>query len=185
MGPLTILERESDRKPRGRHLPVHADELCVGMNKQGDLAPAGRDATENKRDEPRNVIVGPGRELQIGPRIDVVPGREQEDRGPSDARGQLRAIRVSLPADAAEQSAIARAESDQITTTAMIRPEDEPVVPESLKRLRDVGRGEGWAIATDRDNFCVAQRGQRLDCIFEPLREAATALRMKLRSRRR
>ena len=91
---------------------------------------------------------------------------------------QLGAIGVSFPAHVAEQFAIGGAKRDEITTAAMIRPEDKLLRRQLSKRVFDIERAKSRAIAAHRDDFVVTELGNRLDRVFEALGKTASGLAM-------
>lgn len=68
-------------------------------------------------------VAGAREDPKIGPGIEILFYREQENIASAAALDQLSAIGVPFPANAAEQFPVGRANRDQITTAAMIRPE--------------------------------------------------------------
>ena len=97
------------------------------------------------------------------------------------SRMQLRKIRVALPANATEQMPITRSQRDQVTTAAMVRPEDEPMGAQPREGRRDVLRIEPRTIAPDHHHFIVAERRDSLDGVLEPLAEGRALLQVLVR----
>jgi len=98
---------------------------------------------------------------------------------------QLGEIRVSLPMDAAEKVPIAQPKREEIAATAMIRAENELFRFQLSKSIFDINETKTGAVATDHDNFVVAELVDFLDCIPQPRRKVMSDLRVNTRSVRR
>lgn len=171
-------------KCRRRHLLPNPHSLRNDADKSND---SWRSQTAHARDKGREMserFAGAGEQAQIAPRIEIVFDRQQEHVCRTRAPKQLRAIGVSLPAHAAKQSAIGRAEPDEITTASMIGAEDQFLRNELGERLLDVAGAKPRTIPAHRDHFFVAEPGHRFDRVFEAGRKAATKLAMDVGIRR-
>ena len=164
---------------RRRHLPMHANEPRGRMNEVRDLDGCHAKRLEKEGGQAGDMIMRTRDQPHIGPGIDVVFHRKEGD-GLAAATAELRAVRVSAPANSAQQRTIAGAERDQITATAMIWPQDQSPVSQTVERLGDIISRQIGTVAADRNNFVVTQSRQLLDRIFKSLRETAAALPMGL-----
>lgn len=136
------------------------------------------DYLEQKRREPRQRIIAASKNPHIGPRIEIVFDRQQEELLVSAPGAKLGAIGVLLPANATQQFAIGGMESDEVAAAAVVRPEDEFLRRQLCESALDVGCPKPRTIPTDCDDFVVAELGHRLDRVFESLGKTAAGLAM-------
>ena len=140
----------------------------------GDIQPAGR--VQEKCSEPGERVATARKEPDVGPGIEfVLEGQQQNFRGLATV-AQLCAIGVSLPAHAPEQGTITQTKGDQITATAMIWSENEFSRLQFHKGIFKIDRAKTGAVATDHDNFVVAELVDFLDRVLQPRREVGSDL---------
>lgn len=173
-------ERLSGERRR-RHLAADANALRGEVDEMSRENTAIRDNAQDETCQPRTPIKALRKQLQIGPGIEVVLLRQQEHFGSETPRREFDAIRILIPANPVQQRPILRAEGDQVTPAAMIRPQDEAPVAQLHKRLCDIASGQLGTIAPDDDDLFIAKGAQRLDRILETFAESAAGLGVKMR----
>lgn len=109
-------------------------------------------------------------------------GGQYADLRRQAAVAQLGEIRVSLPLDAAEEVPIAQPKREEIAATAMIRSENELFRFQLSKSIFDINGAKAGAVATDHDNFVVAELVDFLDRVLQPRCKAMPDLRVNSRS---
>ena len=114
------------------------------------------DDREQKQREPRQRIIASRENPDVRPGIEIVLNGEEENLLFFAPIPKLGAIGVSFPADAAQQFPIGGMESNEITTAAVVRAEDEVLRLQLSESALDVGRAQSRAIPADCDHFFVA-----------------------------
>jgi hypothetical protein len=140
----------------------------------------GADHLEQECSKPRQRIIAAGENPNVGPRIEIVLNRQQEEIPVSAPLAKLGAIGVLFPADPAQQFPIGGMERDQVATTAMVRAEDEPLRRQLRESALDIARPESRAIPPDGDDLVIAKLRNSLDRVLEARRESASRLPMKV-----
>jgi hypothetical protein len=135
---------------------------------------------EQECSESRQEIGAASENPNVGPRIEIMFNREQEDLLVSAPLAKLRTIGVLLPANAAQQFTIGGTESDKVTAAAMVRTEDELVRRQLRESPLEIDRAQPRAIPADSDDLVVAKLRNSLDCVFKTRRETATNLTMNV-----
>lgn len=155
---------------------AHPHSLARNTDKTDEARGRGANYAKQKEREPRQRIIGSSENPDIGPGIEIMLNRQQENVFVSAPLAKLGAIGILFPAYAVQQLSIGRAERDQIATTAMVRPEDQFSRCQLSKRAVDIDRAKPGAIPSDRDYFVIAQLRDFFDRVLQARREIATRL---------
>ena len=142
--------------------------------KQPRLGPANY--LEQKQREPRQRIIASSENSHIGPRIEILLNRQQEEIFVAAPLAKLGAIGVLFPADTAQQFPICGMKSDKVTATAMIRPEDKLLRRQLRESPLNVSRAKPRAIPPDGDNFVIAELRDSFDRVLKPRRKIPARL---------
>jgi hypothetical protein len=155
----------------------------LGRNADEMDKPGGDGANhfEQECSEPRQEIFAASENPNIGPRIEIMFNRQQEDLLVSAPMAKLRTIGVLLPANAAQQFPIGGTESDKVTAAAMVRTEDELLRRQLHESALEIASAKPRAIPSDGDDFVVAELCDSLDSVLEPRREIPARLAMDAR----
>ena len=113
-------------------------------------------------------MAGSSKNPNVGPRIEIMLGRQQKNVCGVTTPPELSAIGIPFPSDAAKQSAIRGTKGDEIAAPAMIGTEDEFSVLQLREGMFDVARAQARAIASDGNDFVVSEVRDRLDGVLEP-----------------
>ena len=140
----------------------------------GGIEPADR--VQDKCGKPGERVAGASEESHVGPGIEFVLEGQYADLRRQAAVAKLGEIRVSLPMDAAEEVPIAQPKREEIATTAMIWSENKFSRPQLRKGIFEIDGAKTGAVATDHDNFVVAELVDFLDRVFQPCREVVSDL---------
>jgi hypothetical protein len=143
------------------------------MDKPGGGA---ANSLEQECSESRQRITAASENPHIGPRVQIVFNRQQEDLLVSAPMAKLCAIGVLLPANAAQQFPSGGTESDKITAAAMVGTEDELLRRQLRESALDVAHAQLRAIPPDRDNFVIAKLRDSLDRVLKARREISAGL---------
>jgi hypothetical protein len=138
---------------------------------------------EQECGEARQRIIAAGENPNVGPRIDIMFNRQQEDGRVSAPMAKLRTIGVLLPANAAQQFTIGGMESDKVTAAAMVRPEDELLRRQLRESALEIAGAKSRAIPTDGDNFLIAKLRDPFDRVLKSGRKTSPHLPVKAQPR--
>jgi hypothetical protein len=178
--PLAETNSSSGRKCRRRHLLAHPHSLARDADKTDEARGRGANYPKQKRGQPRQRIIAARENPHIGPGIEIMLNRQQENVFVSAPLAKLGAIGVLFPAHAAQQLSIGGTERDQIATTAMVRPEDQFSRRQLSKRALDIDRAKPGAIPADRDYFVIAQLRDFFDRVLQARGETPADLTMNM-----
>ena len=153
---LAETKSSSGRKCWRRHLLAHPHPLARHTYKMDEARGRGINCGKQKQREPRQRIIASGENPHVGPRIEIMLYRQQENLSVSAAIPKLGAIGVLFPAHPAQQFPLSGAERDQIATAAMVRPEDKLLRRQLSERALDIDRAQAGAIPSDRNYFVIA-----------------------------
>lgn len=128
-------------------------------------------------------MTGAREQAYVRPGIDILFDRKKRNGLRPDAAAQLGAIAIAVPADSAQQIAIARPQGNQITTAPMIGPENDPFRGQLREGGGDIAGRERRAIGADEDDLLITKVRDFLDRRFEPLGESPTPLRVGVEAR--
>ena len=117
-----------------------------------------------------------GQQAEVTPSVQIKLDRQPPAVLDTEAVQQLFKVGVALPLNAVQVAAILNIQPDQITSTAMIRAENQPTPFQGGESLLDIGSIQIGTIAAYDDNFRVAEIGHGLDCIFQPFSERRASL---------
>ena len=159
--------------PHPHFLPRNADET---NEPRADPA----DYLKQECRDPRQRITASGENPHIGPRIEILFNRQQKEMLVSAPVAKLRAIGVSFPAYAAQQSLIGGMESDEVAAAAMVWAEDELLRRQFQESALDVSRAKPRTIPTDCDNFLIAKPRDSFDRVLKARCEVPARLSMNM-----
>ena len=146
-----------------------------------DLNEPGTDSAdylEQECSEPRQQIVAAGENPNICPRIEIVFNRQQEEVFLPAPTAKLGAVGALFPANAIQQFPIGGMERNEVTSAAMIWPENELFRRQLRESALDVAGPKFRTIPPDGDDLVIAKLRYRFDGILEPRREVASRLSM-------
>ena len=131
---------------------------------------------KQKRRNARQRIIGPSKNPQVGPGVEIVLNRQQENLFVSASIPKLRTIGVLLPADVPQQFPIDQMKGNEVTAPAMVWPEDELLRRELPESALDVARPKSGAIPADGDNFVIAKLRDFFARVLKARRETSPGL---------
>ena len=120
-------------------------------------------------------------EPEIGPGIEIVLNRQQENVFFSAAIAQLHAIRVLLPCNVAEQFPIGGTKRDEVAAATVIRPEDQFLRRQLHERTFDIGGAKPRAIPAHGDHFVISKLGDLFDRVLKARGEIPSGLAVNMR----
>ena len=147
-------------------------------DKFDDAISCYRNSGEQESSEPRQDATGACQELQVAPRIEILFDRHQEHILRATTPAELSAIGVLFPPNIPQQRAINRAKRDEITTAAMIRPQDKLLRHQPGERIFDIAPAQARAIAPDCDHLVITELRNGLDRVLEPRGKTPAGLAM-------
>ena len=163
---------------------AHPHSLARDADKTDQARGRGANYAKQKLREPRQRIIASSENPDIGPGIEIMLNRQQENVFVSAPLAKLGAIGVLFPAYAVQQLSIGRAERDQIATPAMVRPEDQFSRRQLSKRALDIEPAKTGAIPADRDDFVIAQLRDFFDRVLQARREITARLSVDMETDR-
>ena len=92
----------------------------------------------------------------------------------------LTKIRVSLPTDSVELSAVVRMDCDEIASSSVVRAQNRAMPLKQFESLRDVAFVEIRAVTADNHDFLVTDPCQIFDRVFQPGSERCSLLVVNL-----
>ncbi len=155
------------RKCRRRHLLADPHFLRNDADKSDEPCSRCANQAQDENCKTSRRVTGARKDSQVGPRIEIVLYRQQENVFGPAALDQLGAIGVPFPAHVAEQVPVGRAKRDQVTPAAMIGAENKFLRRQLSEGTLNIERAESWTIPADRDYFIVTEFGNRFDRVLK------------------
>ncbi len=159
MGESWLRDRE-----RGRPLAANAHEMRGGIEQRHRGPGRARYSADQKSRQAAEGIGQSREESQVAPGIDILFHRQQRDCASSRSSHDLGAIAIPVPAHSGQDAASrACSHTDQITTSAMIRPQDDFPRLQPIECQPHIRHAEPRAILPDHHHLLIPLRNQGRD----------------------